>query len=416
MTRAAPAVTMQEDSDAQDSVAIAPHWRMIPESLVLLFATLGLANLFGFAFVLTMSRLLSLRMFGMLSAFLGVVTFLVSPADALQVASTIQDTDTRNSDESPRAILAWLICTLVIAGVGALLTAGFAVGSVSLSSVFLLVPFLSSLSLVNGVLQARRRFWVLGFSYIANFGTRLIIGVVLVALGVGIAGAETGIMLGMAAGAALGISALGRPAKWRFESSWILRTLRLTGPPMLLIACFALLLSLDLIVLDWRGEPELTGAYYASTFLARLVLTLAAPVTSVLLPAMLRPRVREGPRLFGRALFVYLAIAIVYLTVVVATYPWLPTLLMGNLPFLPWRTVLIHAAAMVTLGVGYLFMYRTLGLGRRPPFVFVLTLPSALCVAYWLLPVATYPWATLSGAVLFLGLMAHSWEDRRVAD
>jgi O-antigen/teichoic acid export membrane protein len=154
-----------------------------------------------------------------------------------------------------------------------------------------------------GAVQGMSRFRLLGAVQVGYALLKLALGLVLAAAGAGVAGVMFGIgAASVAAVAATGVAVLPlvRAAAGRQRRKRALVT-RYNLTAALAFAAFASVTTIDVIVARLSLPHDVAGAYSAASIGARVVLLVAAPVTTVLFPrvAAMRDLRRERRHLLG---------------------------------------------------------------------------------------------------------------------
>ena len=235
------------------------------------------------------------------------------------------------------------------------------------------------LSLQRGALQGVRAYRPVGLSIVAEAVLRLVIGLVLVAAGLGV----TGALLGTPLAFAVLIVALDRSLQARLgppaaapASHPPLRDLIGTGwVAIAALFCLAALQNVDLIVARRELPHDLAGSYAAAAVAAKAVVFVAIGLGLQLLPDATRRAARgEDPQpVLGRALLVLALVAVPALLIFTL---WSETVL--RLAFGPDFTsasgaLPLLALAMTLLSVAYLTVQYMVAL-HRVTFLWILGL------------------------------------------
>src|SRR4029453_1146880 len=176
------------------------------------------------------------------------------------------------------------------------------------------------LSVERGALQGAHLYKPVAWSIVLEAFGRLVFGLALVALGMGVTGAYFGTPLSLAA-TALGLwwisrKRLGTPVRGA-EARRLRDLVGRAGPAVLARFLVALLQNVDVILVKRQIGGDAAGAYAAAAVAAKAVVWVAIGIGLYLLPEATRaarPRPRPRPGL-GRALGVVAAVAVPMLIV-----------------------------------------------------------------------------------------------------
>ena len=353
-------------------------------------ATLG-ANAIQLVFTVVFTRLLGQSGYGTLAALISAFLILLVAGQAVQIAAAREAAlDRLGHPEVLRAtLLAWtqrLIVALVavtaasillreqLAGLIGVQDAPWAAAAIPATGVLWML-----LSLQRGALQGLRAYRPVGLSIIVEATGRLVFGLVLVGVGLGVTGAL-----------------LGTPLAFVFVVLWLERELhRLVGPlapvagplrtlrslvgdgwvPIIGLFLLASLQNIDVILAKHQLGDDAAGSYAAAAVAAKAVVWVAIGVGLHLLPEATR-RAAAGldPRpVLLRALAICGLIAAPALLIFAVA----PELLL-RLAFGPGFTdaagaLLLLGAAMTLLAVAYLTVQYMIALGETR-FLWVLGL------------------------------------------
>ena len=384
-------------------------------------------NAIQLVFVVLFSRLLGADGYGALAAIISGFLILMVGGQSIQVAAAREATLGRlGADGRLRATLAaWtrqlVIATVVLAGIGALVRHPLAqvlgtpehpwaaASLLPTGSLWLL------LSLQRGVLQGLRAYGPVGLSIIGEAGARIVCGLALWAVGLGVTGAY-----------------LGNPLAFVLMSLWLgARMARMLGPaepvtgagaerirpiagligdnwlPLLGLLLLAVLQNVDVIVGRHEFHGDRAGSYAVAAAAAKAVVWVAIGVGLQLLPEATR-RAAAGldprPALL-RALAVLAAVAAPALLI----FALVPELLL-RLAFGPKLTeasgaLPVLGVAMTLLAVAYLTVQYMVALGELR---FVWVLGVVAIVEPFLLSAGSLTLLSYATVVLGLQLVAAS--------
>jgi len=287
---------------------------------VLLAAASALGILLNYAFLLAAGRILGTSSYGALAALLGLLTIVLLPAGAVQLAVS-REVSTRvalGDDEGAEAF-GWatfrlgliasggvLVVALVLAvPLNAMLNIG-SVGAMLLAAVSLAAAL--ALPIALGILQGYQRFGAVAAMNVVPFAIRLALLAVTAAIGLKLGGAALAILGASVLGALIAIGLihepLGRGA--RAVRPALSPFLRYLGPVVVGVIGITLLTTLDLLVVKARFSSEAAGEYAAASAFARVAFFLPATILTVLFPraAARQARGQGAGDILGRSLIV----------------------------------------------------------------------------------------------------------------
>ncbi len=235
-----------------------------------LLAATTVANVLGFGYQLVMARLLTAEQYAVLIALFGVLILESISSQVIQSATAKLAAQYRARDEegalhqfvrrwSIRVAIAMAGLALLIVALAGPISGGLALPAISVVFLGVSLFFAGLLTFALGLLQGLARFGWMGSVLIVQAGSRLVLGVAFVLLGLGVNGAFAG------AGAAIAVSVL-------------VATLPLA--PLLRAA------RRSTAIVELGGEETKFFAFAAVVLLAYAALT---NVDAVLAPAILSP-------------------------------------------------------------------------------------------------------------------------------
>jgi O-antigen/teichoic acid export membrane protein len=190
--------------------------------------------------------------------------------------------------------------------------------------------FLSLISPVGqGPLQGLQRFTSLGTISIVNYVLKLTIGVGMVILGYGVAGAVGGVLIGVAVAAALSLFMVRKYLLAPGQSVEGKEIWLFTLPAMVGILCFTILTQVDVIfAASLLPKPE--SDYYATaSTLAKIILFLPGAVSTVMFPKISKAYAENGDT--HRILKTAFVMTIFLAGLVVAVYFLIPNFVLSIL-------------------------------------------------------------------------------------
>ncbi|MDP3143165.1 MAG: oligosaccharide flippase family protein, partial [Candidatus Omnitrophota bacterium] len=268
----------------------------------ILFLASGFANIFNLLFVLFMVRNLQPADYGVLNALFSLLMILSMPASTLQMVVTKYVAHHFGKKEfgliksfifhfGKRIILLGMVF-LIIFWVLTPFIAGFLkINSFSLIIVSGGILFLSIISpLAMGVLQGAQRFLVMAINGLFGSALKLILGIVLVALGFKVMGAIAG--AGLAALLALILAYFQLPSELLKAKESYFKELRMKSvyqysvPVFFSLLGWMVLTNGDVILVKHFFSPEDAGFYSVAQIIGKIILFLPGVIGVVLFPMM----------------------------------------------------------------------------------------------------------------------------------
>jgi len=360
----------------------------------LLTVAVGLANVLNAAFQFALARILEPDEYALVAALFAVVLVGAIPPLAFQ-ATTARSVAAELGQGrlaaaggvlrgTLRAVLAWTAALLVLTAIGTVAAAAAGLDdAVAVGATAGTIAVALAIPVVWGGLQCAGRFAALSGAHILFAATRLAAGLAIALAG----GSVAAVMLGVAGATALTVIVTALPLRSLLASAEDVGRRRLAtrvnaGAALGLTALWALAYS-DLLVARLAFSGDEAGAYAAAAVASRVLLLVPIAATTVLFPrvAVLHDRVRERRHLLAGLAVVAAASALL------TTFAWifaepLIDLLFGSeyAAAESWLGPLCLAMALYGLGVVYL--YHFLALGRERVAVVLVLLLAAQMVAY----------------------------------
>ncbi len=285
----------------------------------LLAAATGASIVAAYVFLLAAGRILGSEDYGSLAALLGLLTIVLIPAGALQMAVSREVSRRVATGDQPAgarlargALRASAIATTPLLVV-ALALAGPLSHVLHIHSVPIVALALLSLSaalvfpVAMGVLQGMQRFPALATLYLFPWLVRLIVLAVAAAAGYRLGGAIFATLVGAVATTALAFALIREPLRGAgaLSRAELLTFLRYLWPVAVGLIGIALLTNVDVLIVKARFSGDAAGAYAAASAFARVGFFLPAAILTVLFPrtAARQARGEETEDILGRSLF-----------------------------------------------------------------------------------------------------------------
>ncbi|MEA2426139.1 MAG: hypothetical protein QOH13_2549 [Thermoleophilaceae bacterium] len=333
------------------------------------------ANIVALAFTIVFARVLHSSGYGSLAALVSTFLILSVPGTALQVtvAREVSRAVAEGAQHPAAGVWGWL-STLGLAGVVATIVSVVARNPIAHVIGVPDLPWAAAaalpagclwliLSVQRGALQGMQRYKLVGGSLIAEASARLIAGLVLVGLGLGVTGAFLGTIVSIGTVAALMMVPLLRAAGPHSEhrESRLRDLIGRALAPVVALALIAVLQNIDVIVVKHVAEKHTAGAYAAAAVIGKGIIWIAVGLGLYLLPeAARRTRMGVDARpVLVRTLALVAGVSLpAVLLYVVAAKPVL-TIIFGKSfasasGALPWLAVAMSLLACAYLSVQYL--------------------------------------------------------------
>jgi O-antigen/teichoic acid export membrane protein len=272
----------------------------------------------NYIFLLGAGRVLGSEDYGSLAALLGLLSVVLIPAGALQMAVSrelsrrLASGDAEGATAFARATtraaeLATIPLVVVALALAAPLSDLLHIGSVGivlLAEISLATALIFPVAL--GVLQGEQRFQALAVMYAFPLVVRLVAFGILAAVGYRLGGAVVATLVGAVAGTVLALWLIREALQGRKAQVSLRAFLRYLGPVAVGLVGIALLTHVDILVVKARFSGDEAGAYAAASAFARVGFFLPATILAVLFPrtAARQARGEETEDILGRSLLV----------------------------------------------------------------------------------------------------------------
>jgi O-antigen/teichoic acid export membrane protein len=348
-------------------------------------------------FTVVFARLLGASGYGSLGALVAAFTILLVPGSALQatVAREVSAAAVSPAADPAAGVRRWLgrliiftICVAIVAiplrgPVAALVGVDehqWAAAAVLPTGALWLV-----LCVERGALQGLRRYGAVGLSIVGEATSRLVLGLALYAVGLGVTGAFLGTTASLLALSLVLVVPLrralereGRPELTRTEPRFRGLLWRARAP----VAAFSLIAALqniDIVYVKHQAASDAAGSYAAASVAAKAVIWVAIGLGLYLLPeAVRRTKLGEDARpILMRTLAVVALVAVPMVTVYAVAGHQLLAAVFGDDLTAASSALPLLGLAMSLLAWGYLSVQYLLALGRVS-FVFLLALAAVV--------------------------------------
>lgn len=232
--------------------------------------------------------------------------------------------------------------------------------SVPIVLVSLAVLFSLIMPIGMGPLQGLQRFTIYGVNYGGNYLLKLIVGVALVALGLGVSGAIGGVLVGILFGTMFSLFAVRRYILTPGERADSGEIWRFTIPTTVAALGFTILTNVDVILAALLMEKDPANYYTAASVLAKIILFLPGAMAAVMFPkvADLYAQRKETWKVLKTAFGITILISGLATAVFMLFPDFILHLLVPHNPYLVEIAPVMQALApaMALLGLANLFM------------------------------------------------------------
>jgi len=305
-----------------------------------LFAATLVANVLGFGYQIVMARLLRPEEFAVLTALFGILILESISSQVIQSATAKLAAQYRARDEEAALhafVRRWAVRVgggaaavgLLVAALSGVIAGALALPALSVAllglTLFLALVFTFGL----GLLQGLARFVWMGSALIAQAGSRLAVGVVLVLTGLGVDGAFTG----ATAAIAISLIVVAVPLVPLFRAARGSTVKHELGPAetrffalsAVVLLAYAGLTNIDAVLARSLLRPEEAGAYAGAITMGKIVLFAPIAIGFLLLERTARTHARGEDT--DRALYLALAFVLATSGLVALAYILLPEFL-----------------------------------------------------------------------------------------
>ena len=305
-----------------------------------LFAATLVANVLGFGYQIVMARLLRPEEFAVLTALFGILILESISSQVIQSATAKLAAQYRARDEEAALhafVRRWAVRVgggaaavgLLVAALSGVIAGALALPALSVAllglTLFLALVFTFGL----GLLQGLARFVWMGSALIAQAGSRLAVGVVLVLTGLGVDGAFTG----ATAAIAISLIVVAVPLVPLFRAARGSTVKHELGPAetrffalsAVVLLAYAGLTNIDAVLARSLLRPEEAGAYAGAITMGKIVLFAPIAIGFLLLERTARTHARGEDT--DRALYLALAFVLATSGLVAVAYILLPEFL-----------------------------------------------------------------------------------------
>jgi O-antigen/teichoic acid export membrane protein len=288
-----------------------------------LLAATTVANVLGFGYQLVMARLLTKEQYAILIALFGVLILESISSQVIQSATAKLAAQYRARDDegalhqfvrrwSVRVAIAMAGLALLVVALAGPISAALALPTIAVALLGVSLFFAGMFTFALGLLQGLARFGWMGSVLIAQAGSRLVLGVAFVLLGLGVNGAFAGASAAIAVSvlvAALPLAPLLRAAR---RATTIVEVggeeTKFFAFAAVVLLAYAALTNVDAVLAPAVLSPAEAGTYAGAVTLGKIVLFAPIALGFLLLERTARAHARGEPT--ERPLFVALGLVL----------------------------------------------------------------------------------------------------------
>jgi len=396
-----------------------------------MFVATTLANIGGFLFHGYMLRHLSPADFGILYAMLALLMIASIPAMTIQTVITKYASrfKAHNQYGKIRFLFFHSLKKLSLyGGIGFFIFIAFSghiarFEQIPFRSPVVIVGFILLFSVIvpvaGGTVQGLQRFNYLGWSMILGTGFRLISGIILVIIGLGVNGALSASIIGIL----FGLLIIFLPLRSLFQERTNERVdfkeiYQYSAPVITALLCFFVLTNVDVILVKHFFPPLEAGNYSAAALVGRIILFLPCAIAIVMFPkaSELYTQKKDSSLILKKSLL-YVGLLAGGTTLIFFLFPRFPLwLLSGNRFQASTPLVGKFALAMIFFNLVYILFFYQLSINRFR-FLYiacVFTLLQIIAITLFHNTLSQVVWIlVVNGALLFLINQFLVWMPRR---
>ncbi len=255
-----------------------------------------------------------------------------------------------------------------------------------------------------GPLQGLQRFYLLGAQSVAGAVTKLLMAVLLVALGFGVAGAVGGAAMGLAVSAVISFTPIRSYLSEKGTRVDIGEVWRYTIPSTIAVLCFTVITQVDVIFAAHYLPKDLASAYSAASMLGKIILFLPGAIAAVMFPRIsdAHAKRKETARILRRSILLTAILSGIVALVYVIAPEFILQLLYGGKFLEAAPSLQIIGVAMFLFSIANLFMIYGLATDGHI-YTWILSLFTALELALMMVNHST-PMA-IAANLLITGLL-----------
>jgi len=265
--------------------------RLIGGSIILLIG-FNIFNALNFIFNLSMTRLLTLAEYGVLTTLINIIIIFVVFSESVQTVisrytakikfktnlkSLLKKTFYKAGKISFILFLFYMLLGLFLSS---FLNIKYSL--ILLTGVMLISAFFTAAT--RGILQGRKQFSSLGINMALEGTIKLVVGISLVIIGAGVFGAVFGIIIGAGVAFLFSLISIKDVLNSKEEKVKTPEIYNYTKPVFITVLAVMLFLSFDIILARRFFSPDLVGAYAIASTLAKIIFIGTHPISKAMFP------------------------------------------------------------------------------------------------------------------------------------
>lgn len=316
------------------------------KNFLIYFSGSMVVSVINYAFYPIIGRLLSVQEFGEMQILIALVTqaglMLAALATVIThvTASAQSDKQARETIIKLRSVVLILIVPLLVFG---LLTIPFLQSYLHYDATLPFVVLFASVfvsviaTFNNATLQGQKRFKHVSYMGMLQAGSKLVIAVALIYLGLGVLGGMLGVLFAGIVGYIYTIQHVGKWSVIKFKSLTeykavfmaLLPELRYGALSLVVLTSMAILFTIDVLAVKHYFDAYTAGLYAGISTIAKIAYFVLTPMSTVLLPSVAS---EKGSRTYivKTAAIVLLTMSAIGLTIVYFTHELITSILFGE--------------------------------------------------------------------------------------
>ncbi len=275
---------------------------MLPDRLTrqisVVFVASTLANVSNYLFHIFMSRALGPSNYAVLASLISIFFIVSIPATTIQTAIARYTSHFRaqNKYGKIRLLLSGSLKRLSLTGIGVfvifVLASPYIASFLKISSTVPVIIIGASLSLAFvlpsplGILQGLQRFGQFGTNLVVQSFSKLLVGILLVYVGLGVSGALSAFTISFLAGLVIAFTPLAflfRESKTDDDVSFS-EIYKYCLPVLITILCFTVLTNIDVVLVKRFFASSEAGYYSAASVVSKIIIYLPGAIGIVMFP------------------------------------------------------------------------------------------------------------------------------------
>lgn len=259
---------------------------------ILLMITYNLFNALNFFYHFAMARLLSIIEYGILATLFSVVYILSILAESVQTIITKYTSKESNfgklkdflikslKQTSKLSMVLFVFYLLISIPLAYLLNISY--GLLALNGILIFAALTTPIT--RGIMQGRKMFKSLGFNMVIESGTKFVLAVILVLLGLGVAGAVSANIIGPIVAFLFSFLFIRKIVLSKRIESKVSDLHTATKPIFIAIFAVIVFISLDVIMAKIVFPSEVAGYYAIASMLGKIIFFGTEPIAKAMFP------------------------------------------------------------------------------------------------------------------------------------